>query len=181
VWCVAQVAQVQLGEVQVGAVGQVGSGVGSGVGGESAGEQRDRVDAEVVGGGGVLGLGHRGRQRSLDARGQGGDRGVEGVDDGQGCSDHEGGHAGCLVAGQGCELLGEAGAGGAFFAFAGEVGCGGGDLAGDEGLEAGPGDAAVGGLGDLAVDPRCFGGTQVPGGLGDMDGVGVTDLECLDP
>ena len=50
------------------------------------------------------------------------------------------------------ELLGEGGLGGLFFLLAGELGGGGGDLGLDQGLEPGPGDASVGGLGDRGVD-----------------------------
>ena len=74
---------------------------------------------------------------------------------------------------------GEAGLLGALFLLAGDRGGGGGDLAGHECLEAAPGDATVGRLGDLGVDVGGLGAGELAG-LGDhVAGVGGPDLEGL--
>ena len=70
---------------------------------------------------------------------------------------------------------------GLFFLRAGDLGCRGGDLALDQGLEPGPGDASVGGLGDRGVDVGGLGRSQVAGPLAHVPGVGGADLAGLDP
>ena len=64
--------------------------------------------------------------------------------------------------------------------IAGGFGCGGGDLGLDQHLEPGPGDPAVGGLGDRGVDVAGLGPGQVAGLGGHVTGVGGADLAGLD-
>ena len=68
-----------------------------------------------------------------------------------------------------------------FFLLPGGFGGGGGDLGLDEGLEAGPGDPAVGGLGDLGVDVAGLVVAELAGLRTHVAGVGGADLTGLDP
>lgn len=153
-----------------------------GAGGELEGGQDAAVvdgDGAFVGAGLVVlaqGAGLVG-QCCLECRGALGDGVVDARDGGDVGADEEGGHAVLGAA----DDLGEAGLPGALFLLAGDRGGGGGDLAGHECLEAAPGDATVGRLGDLGVDVCGLGAGELAG-LGDhVAGVGGAHLEGLHP
>ena len=101
---------------------------------------------------------------------------VEAGDDVEGRADVEAAHA--VLGGPG--RVGELSAGLLLLAGGRSLRVAGGDRAGDELLEAGPRDAAVGGLGDPRVDVRRLLEREVPGAPGDEPGVGRPDLERLD-